>query len=240
MKGVIIAAGEGSRLRGVSLIKPLAEIEGTPLLEHVARRAVAGGVSELVIITGYEAAKVEDFAAALSDKLALPVFSIRNDNWREGNGGSVLAARKAVSAPFVLMMADHLLDPAIIAGLTQRAPPENGLTLAVDRNLANPLVDLDDVTCVFEQDGSIRRIGKHLENYNAFDTGVFYCQPALFQALQSAAEQGQHGLSAGVQLLADRGRANVYVIGDKFWLDVDDEKMFKFACEALSASPLQN
>ena len=52
---VILAAGQGTRIRSVSagLPKPLVDFRGKPILEHVIRRAHRAGIEEFVIVLGY-------------------------------------------------------------------------------------------------------------------------------------------------------------------------------------------
>jgi choline kinase len=135
-------------------------------------------------------------------------------------------------APHLLMMADHLFDPAIVAGII--AAPRAPLTLAVDRRLNNPLVDLDDVTRVRTRDGAIVAIGKHLADYDAFDCGVFRVDGRFHDALRGSIAAGGGGsISAGVEALAATGGARTIDIGSAWWLDVDDPKALAQAEEAL-------
>lgn len=234
MQGLIVAAGQGTRLRGVAPSKPLAEVGGAPLIEHVARAAMAGGVSELVVVTGYRPEPLEAFLEDLGERLAIPVRAVRNPDWPGANGLSVLAAARFLPGDFALLMSDHLFDPAILAGLIGGRPDGAALTLAVDRRIGNPQLDLDDATKV-ELDGErIVRIGKTLENYQAVDTGIFVAGAALFEALDRALADGGIGsLSEGVQRLADQGRAHAFDSGSRWWLDVDDEAAFAKAQAAL-------
>jgi len=48
--GGVIAAGEGSRLRALSAPKPLVEVAGRPLIEHVLSNFVAAGISPIAVI----------------------------------------------------------------------------------------------------------------------------------------------------------------------------------------------
>lgn len=50
MKCLIIAAGQGTRLRAKGEVKPLVPLLGVPLIEHVIRSAIAGGVDEFYVI----------------------------------------------------------------------------------------------------------------------------------------------------------------------------------------------
>jgi choline kinase len=231
VKCVIIAAGQGSRLRAIARSKPLATVLGVPLIERVIEAALGGGASEFVVVTGYEAEPLEAFLGELSRRRGVPITPVRNADWRLANGLSVVAARAAAGDRFLLLMADHLFDPEIVAGLIADAGRRPGLTLAVDRRLDNPLVDLDDVTRVqLGPGGAIGRIGKGIEPYDAFDTGVFLADRRLPEAiLEAAADGAPASLSAGVQRLAAQGLAHTYDIGARFWLDVDDAVAFGHA-----------
>ncbi len=224
MKALIVAAGQGVRLRGVAASKPLARVGGVALIERVIGGAAQAGVGEFVVATGYEGEALARALADISRRLGTKVSCVFNPDWRGANGVSVLAAQAQVSGDFLLLMADHLFDPSILADLIARDAQDTGVVLAVDRRLANPLVDLEDVTRVQTSDGgAIVRIGKLIEPYDAFDTGLFRAGPALMAALQADVDSGGAGsISAGMQRLADAGRAWIFDIGDRFWIDVDD------------------
>ncbi|HYN45745.1 MAG TPA: NTP transferase domain-containing protein [Allosphingosinicella sp.] len=213
MHCLIIAAGHGSRLRGLSPSKPLTPIAGKPLIAHVIAAAAAGGASGFTIVTGHEAERVETFLAGLTGHR---IDIVRVADWDLPNGHSVLAGAAAIEGDYLLMMADHLFDPEIVRRLL--AAPPAALMLAVDRDLASPLLDMDDATKVqTDADGAILNIGKALERFDAIDTGLFRATPALAEALG-----GGGSLSGGVQRLADQGRAHTLDVTGARWLDVDD------------------
>jgi choline kinase len=78
---------------------------------------------------------------------------------------------------------------------------ETDLVLAVDDQIGNnPTVDLDDVTRVLAENGRISKIGKRISSYNAFDTGIFLCTSALFDALRVSQQRGDFSLTGGVRV----------------------------------------
>jgi 1L-myo-inositol 1-phosphate cytidylyltransferase len=236
MQCLIIAAGQGTRLRSLAPSKPLAEVHGTPLLGHVVRAAKAGGATSFVIVTGYEAEAIEAMLPTLSRDVGAPVEAVRNLDWLRPNGLSVLAAAPRLEDEFLLLMSDHLFDPAIVAGLLAGLRHDAALTLAADYDPANPLLDIDDATkLLVDGERRIRRIGKALTDYNAIDTGIFHGTTALLDALRRSLEEGGAGsLSEGVQRLAQDGSAFVHDIGKSWWLDVDDEVAFRKAEQRLA------
>lgn len=224
MKGLIVAAGQGTRLRDIAPSKPLAPVRGVPLIERVLASARAGGLDEFVIVTGYEGDRLESFVRSLSAREGFAISTVRNPDWRLANGLSVAAAEPFLDERFVLMMADHLFDPALLRDLLEQLPPPGAVVLAIDRRLDNPLVDLEDVTRVeTHADGRIRAIGKLISPYDAFDTGIFLACKGLIGAIgEDLAAGGSGGISGGMNRLAARGLATTFDIGGRFWLDVDD------------------
>ena len=213
MDCLIIAAGHGSRLRAVSPSKPLTPVAGMPLIERVIRSAAEGGATRFVVVTGHEAALVEAFLETLPFEIA----PVRVADWDLPNGHSVLAGAACIPGDYLLTMSDHLFDPAIVRALI--AAPPAALILAVDRDLAGPLLDMDDATKVeTNETGAIVRIGKALDRFDAIDTGLFRATPALAGAIGD----GGGSLSEGVQRLADQGRAMTCDVTGLAWLDVDD------------------
>ena len=239
MKCLILAAGLGTRLRGIAESKPLAPVGGKPLIEHVITRAAAGGASEFIVVTGYRADALEAFLVDLSARQGLTIRYVRCGDWERPNGHSVLAGAADIKEPFLLMMSDHLFDPEIASRLIDAEPSDTGVVLAVDRALSGPLLDIDDATKVqVAADGRIESIGKTIDPYNAIDTGLFLATPALADAIREAIAAGGGGsLSEGVQRLADTGRAQTLDVGSASWIDVDSPAMMALA-EALVARSL--
>ncbi|MEG3180173.1 phosphocholine cytidylyltransferase family protein [Sphingomonas sp. LT1P40] len=215
---ILLAAGEGSRLRAVVPSKPLCHVAGRPLIEHAIQNLAAAGIKRVVVVLGYAAEVIE--AHLDSCTLPIPVETVRTDDYRKPNGVSLLAAECAVAGGEALLaMCDHLVEPALYRRVAQ-AGAGGGARLGVDRNIASDLVDLDDVTRVATNGDRIVGIGKHLEPYDCFDTGVFAVGPALFAALRTL---NAPSLTEGMRILAMRGTARVIDCGTLGWIDVDDQ-----------------
>lgn len=235
---VIIAAGRGSRLAGRAPSKPLLRVGGKPLIDRAIDAARQAGVRRFVVVTGYAGDEVERHLAAKAAADAIAIETVRNDEWEKENGLSVLKAKGRAGQRFLLTMADHIVDPRLLEGLGAQPIGDDEVILAVDpRTEAPPHVDLDDVTRVREENGRIAAIGKGIPGFNAFDTGVFLCTPALFAALEASQLGGDFTLSGGIRALAANGKARIWKTGDLFWIDVDDERALEKA-EAAVASGL--
>ena len=236
MKCLIIAAGMGSRLSRKGNSKPLIPLLGIPLIERVIRSANQAGIDHFYVVSGYNGEQVRPFLDGLAARCNISVTHIINDDFEQDNGLSVLKAKEHLSEPFLLLMADHLFDPDILRELLKQPEVPGTITLAIDTNTANDLIDMNDVTRVRHEDGKLTAIGKDLADFDAFDTGIFLCTPALFEALESSiAEQSDTSLSGAVRHLAGNGRVNVLGIEGRFWLDVDDPQALDKGERALLA-----
>ncbi|MBN2715641.1 MAG: NTP transferase domain-containing protein [Deltaproteobacteria bacterium] len=220
---VIIAAGIGSRLTSAdTLPKPLMQVNGRALILRVLDRFYEAGIKDAVIVTGHRADEIEQGVRA--DNPRNHVQFVRNPRYTLSNGLSVLAARQAVGQrSFFLSMADHIFESSLIAGLKEAPLPADGLVLAVDRKL-DAIYDEDDATKVKTQNGRIMEIHKELPEFDAVDTGLFSCTPALFDRIEAAAntrDDGDCSLSDGVKAMSLQGTALVHDIKDGKWQDVD-------------------
>ena len=238
MKCLIVAAGQGTRLRERGPIKPLIPLKGVAILERVLARAREAGIGEFVVVSGYRGEDVRAALDAMAARDGIDITHVINESWERANGLSVLRAKPFLSEPFLLTMCDHLVDAAILRGLMAATVEPDSVTLAVDFNISGSINDLEDVTRVQCADGRIERIGKVLREFNAIDTGVFRCSPVIFEALEASAAAGDDSISGAMNVLARWGKARVFDIGERLWLDIDDPLAFRKAEELVESGRL--
>ena len=221
MKALIIAAGKGTRLRPIGDTKPLVTLLGLGLIERVILTAKKSGIKEFCIVTGYNGEKIRE---QLSDgkKYGVKIQYVQNDSWTRGNAISILKARDHFKESFVLLMADHNYDHRILNELSKIKIGKDECILCVDRNPGDHL-NIDDATKVRTVDHRIDLIGKDLSDYNCIDTGIFICNPVIFDVLEQSISEGDEGLSGGIKILAQRHKMRYMPLGDNFWIDVDDK-----------------
>ena len=230
MKCLIIAAGWGTRLSAKSDSKPLIPLLGLSLIERVILTAKKSGLTGFYVVTGYNGEKVRRFLDRFSQRRDIKITHIINDDWEKENGISVLKAKDTLKENFILLMSDHIFDKSILVKLKNEKIADDEVILVVDCNIkTNNLVDIDDVTKVLVEDNRILDIRKDTKKYNAYDTGIFLCSPAIFSAIKESSDNGDTSLTGGIRILAKKGKAKALDIKDDFWIDVDDEKAFKKA-----------
>jgi choline kinase len=232
---LILAAGNGSRIaaRSGEGPKPLVCLNGRPLLDHVMNNAREAGIERFVVVVGYRGQAIKEWY----ENHPLPgvkVTWLENPDFRKDNGISVLCAKKVIRENFLLLMADHIFETETASSLLRQPLRKDEVILAVDRNIAS-VFDIDDATKVRLEQDRIVEIGKSLRTYNALDTGMFLCSPALFGWLENAAVNGNCSLSDGLRLMAADGKFGGFDIGDAPWQDVDTPAALDYAQQIFPA-----
>ena len=229
---VILAAGEGSRLRGVrsAVPKPLVRLRGLSIAERSIAQLRTAGVERFVVILGCDAAPVQREFERVARRRRCHISFVVAEDWEKGNGCSAAAAAPLVGdSPFLLTMVDHLLSLGMIRDVLANPPTLHEITLAVDHD-TEKVFDLPDLTKVEVLRGRIVAIGKGLATWNAGDTGLFYCSSRLFEGLARAHERGEFSLTDGIRECAVQGGGvRAIDVTGELWLDVDHPEAFQEA-----------
>lgn len=223
-EGVILAAGQGTRLRVVSgeKPKPLVKVGERRLIDYGIENMIRHGVERVIVVVGYEHDQVRDHLAGspYRDRIVI----VQNDEWRKENGLSVLRAGEAVQSDwFYLQMVDHLFDPAVFDHVAAFPRRDGYSYLCIDRDIPG-VFDLPDATVLtLAEDGSIATIGKELPEFDYCDTGLFLMHREIFRFFRQAAESGRNTISNAVELAGNSGVFYTIDTTGFSWLDVDTE-----------------
>lgn len=220
---VILAAGFGSRLDAPEGHKILAEIGGKPLIDwHLAAFARAG-VSEVIVVTGYNHDELAATLQAWPKPAGMSIRTVFNPRFELSNGVSILTAE--AHPPFWLAMGDHLIQPALFdrlpAAARTFASEELGGVLAIDHKL-DDVFDMPDANKLRFSDGKLAAIGKDLEDFGCVDVGLFWCAAPFVDALRAELEQrGDCNTSDAMRRLDAANLAGFWDVADAWWQDVD-------------------
>jgi dTDP-glucose pyrophosphorylase len=111
-KAVLLAAGRGTRMRELTkeLPKPMIEVRGKPILEHILEGLRAAGVTRFLIVVGYRAEVVRNHFGDGS-RFGVQVEYV-NQTVQDGTGRVVDLGRAFTGEdPFILSYGDILVVP---------------------------------------------------------------------------------------------------------------------------------
>jgi len=152
MQAVLLAAGEGTRIRplSASLPKPMLPVADRPLVAHAADAAVDAGADELVVVVGYEAEEVRGYFG--DEYRGVPVrYAAQSE--QAGTADAVRAARDLLDGDFAVLNGDNLYDPEAVAELFSSGPsvaavrveePSNYGVLSAEQGVVTDIVEKPD------------------------------------------------------------------------------------------------
>ena len=151
---IILAAGMATRLRPTSDLGPkgLLEIGGKSLLARSIDLLDEAGVSDILIVTGHHAGKIE--AALGARRGGAAIRYVHNANYAEtGSMISLLAAAAEVTGPALLLEFDLLYHPSFLAAATAA---DGDVILAADLSGSG-----DEVYLAVDDGQNLRFLGKN-------------------------------------------------------------------------------
>jgi choline kinase len=234
---VVLAAGNGDRFQSAShRSKLLQPVLGQPLILRTLATAAKAGISIFHVVVGYQADTLHDVVRNGAPR-GTQVRVIYNPEWHLENGVSVLAVRESLgNRRFALLMGDHLFEAPVLSRLLRAELGARESLLAVDRGGVDSEAAAE-ATKVRLCGDRITAIGKMLPTYDALDTGLFVCSPALFDALRDARHAGDTTLSGGIRALAARRLMRAIDVGGATWCDIDTLADLQTAEDLLATQP---
>lgn len=242
MRALIIAAGNGTRMQPVicGRHKSLMELLSLKIIERVVLASKEAGILEFLIVVGYKGDGIKK-QIGNGQRYGVSVEYIENKKWEKSNGISVLLAKDFFQNEerFALLMSDHVFNSGTLRGIKRVKIKRDECVLAIDKNLKSAL-DIEDTTKAMVKNGRVVRIGKNIEEYNAYDTGMFVCTPQIFNYLDKTTKVGKNSLTDGIKHYVSNNNLKAYDIKGNFWADCDTYEDIKFAKKGLLKSLTKN
>jgi dTDP-glucose pyrophosphorylase len=226
-KAVVLAAGRGTRMRELTadIPKPMIEVRGKPVLQHIVEGLRDAGIREFLVVVGYRANAVQNFFGDGSRyKIAIQYVT---QAVQDGTGRVVDLSRDFVgSFPFLLSYGDILVDAAnykrvvdlpddVEAIVTVTRGQDVSKGGAVFLNEQMELVDIREKS----QPGKIQKAW-----YNA---GLYAFRPSIFEftAQLKPSPRGEYELTDAIRNLAQSGRKVQALELTGEWADVRDPEI---------------
>lgn len=212
MKAVILAAGEGKRLRPFTYSEPkvMIPVANRSIMEYIVRALVANNIEEIVIVVGYRKERImsyfgdgDDFGASIS---------YVNQDKQLGNGHALFAARKQIENDFLILPGDSLVDSRSIADLTGMGPEHGALVTESNMPPKYGIATLrkNSVSDISERSSEGQS--------NMVLTGAYKLPAGVFETLGALMDAGDYNLTHAIK--AHLGKMNLQaVFCQGLWID---------------------
>lgn len=233
MKVIILSAGQGKRLLPLTAERPKCALMlgERSVLGWQLQALAAGGATEAVVATGFQAAQLDEIIRGLE---GLRVRASHNPFYAHcDNLGTCWIVRHEMTAPFVIVNGDTLFEPEVFARLLA-SDDKHPITLVTNRKDS---YDEDDMK-VSVADGQLKRVDKKLPlaEVDGESIGMIRFQgpgPALFRSRLETMMAEEPTLKrwylSAIDTLAAEGHVGVATTGGYDWCEIDDHKDLEHA-----------
>ncbi|HYZ99963.1 MAG TPA: nucleotidyltransferase family protein, partial [Acidimicrobiales bacterium] len=177
MKAVIMAGGEGTRLRPLTsnAPKPMMPIANTPMMEHIVRLLRQHGFDDIVVTIAFLGNHIRDYFGDGSELGVRMVYA--TEETPLGTAGSVLNARDGLRERFLVISGDVVTDFDLDAIVRFHEEREAVATIGL-----TPVEDpLEFGIVITRDDGSVERFLEKPTWGQVFsdtiNTGIFVLEP---------------------------------------------------------------
>ncbi len=228
MKAVLMAGGEGSRLRPLTSRrpKPLAPVAGKPVMELIVELLKRHGFDEVVATLHYLADEIEAYFGD-GEAHGVKMHYVVEDT-PLGTAGAVKMAHELLAGEtFVVISGDALTDLDLGAVVRHHQEAGNDVTIALQR-VTNPL---EFGVVVTDEAG---RIVRFLEKpswgevfSDTINTGIYVLEPAILDRMQRG-KVYDFSKDLFPEMLREGAKLGGYVI-DAYWTDIGNLEQYQEA-----------
>ena len=201
--------------------KPLVAVAGRPMLTDVFERLLDLGVTELIVVVGYEGERIREHYG--DEFRSVPVRYAEQPE-PEGMAHALLCAEPLVDGPFVGMDGDGIVRGDLARLVERQRRPGVDSTLLLDRVSAEAA--RHKAICELDDEGRLERIVKEPADPpdGAFVAAPMHTfTPAAFDACRRVdrSPRGEYELADAIQLLVEDGKTVIGVEHDGWLMNVN-------------------
>ncbi len=184
MKAVVMAGGEGTRLRPLTINrpKPMVSLADRPVMHHIIELLKLHGITDIVITVQYLANIIQDYYGDGSNYGVTITYSL--EEIPLGTAGSVKNAEHLLQEPFLVISGDSLTDFNLSQIIDYHLNNKATVTMTLTR-VPNPL---DYGVIITDEHGNVRQFLEKPSWGEVFsdtvNTGIYVLNPDVFAYIE--------------------------------------------------------
>ena len=227
MKAVVMAGGEGTRLRPLTSNqpKPMVPIVGKPCMEHIVELLAKHGFDDIVVTLAFMPQSIRSYFGAGEAHNVSIRYSVEESP--AGTAGSVKLAEDALDEPFLVISGDALCDIDLAEVVRFHQENEALVTIAL-KSVDNPL---EFGIVVTDADGRIERFLEKPSWGQVFtdtiNTGIYVLDP---EVLRHIPPDKPFDFSKELfPLLLEMGKPLYGYVASGYWQDIGNLEQYRQA-----------
>lgn len=228
MQCVVLAAGEGKRMRPLTAKRPkvMLPLANRPMMEHLISAARDAGITEYILVVGYGEREIRrHFGDGSQFGISISYTPQRH---QQGTADALNAARDYITGPFLLMNGDMIVRTEDIKAIRQKRAPCMGVYTT-----DHP----QDYGVVIVEDGRVAALEEKSRKpkSNLINAGIYLFEPEIFDRVDAVtfSSRGELELTDALAEYINKRTLSAYNLS--YWLDVGHPWDMLDANEALLA-----
>ncbi len=217
MKAIVLAAGEGSRLKPFTATRPkvMIPVGNKPILEYVINALQESGIIDIILVVGYKREKIMDY---FSDGHKWGVNITYVEQYQQlGTAHALRQASHLIKDHFLVINGDTVIDASAIKEIMRyQSGDATMLTVTVDKAQKYGVVQTQNHLVK-----SIQEKPAHKEAGNTVNAGVYCFSPKIFDFLEfmDISERGDYEITDAIKKMIENGIPVRAVHTNATWMD---------------------
>jgi len=211
MKAVILAAGEGKRLRPFTetIPKVMLPVANKPIIQYVLDAVKNSGISEIIIVVGYKKEVIMEY---FKDYKGVKISYVTQDK-QLGTAHALLQVKDKIKEPFIVLSGDNIIDQKSITKLIN---DESEYSILIKEH---PYPSKYGVV-IIEKYKLKEIVEKPKEEVGKFiSTGIYKLPKNVFKKIKELSSLGIYDLSTVIQTLVNENKIINTIVAD-LWMDI--------------------
>ena len=222
MKAIILSAGEGSRMRPLTLTKPktMLPVAGKPIIQYNIESLRDNGITDILLIVRYKEEMVRDYFGDGSGFGVNITYKTQRDFL--GTANAISYGEDFIEDSIIVLNGDIILDNEIIGEIIEEYDKIKPDTLMVLTEVDNPSA----FGVVEIKDGMVKNIvekpKKGEEPSNLINTGIYIFNRDIFEKIKKTelSERGEYEITDSLSMQIADGKEVIGHKTNKDWIDV--------------------
>lgn len=222
MKALILSAGEGTRMRPLTLTKPktMLPVAGKPIIQYNIEALRDCGITDILLIVGYKEEIVKEYFKDGSD-LKVNISYCTQENL-DGTANAISYGRDFIKDSLIVLNGDIILDSEILGEIIEDYENSNVDTLMVIKEVEDPSsfgvveLDGDKVTNIVEKPKKEEALS------NLINTGIYIFNKDIFDKIDKTEEspRGEYEITDSLFMQIEDGKVIKGHKTEKEWMDI--------------------
>jgi UDP-N-acetylglucosamine diphosphorylase/glucosamine-1-phosphate N-acetyltransferase len=222
MKGVLLTAGEGTRMRPLTLTRPktMLQVGGKPILQYNLEALRDAGITDIVMVVGYKKEIIIDYFEDGS-KFGVNIDYVTQEE-RLGTAHAINSIRNVVDNQLIVLNGDIIVDPKLILDLTRKYESSEASSILV-------LIEVEDPSSFGVVEIENDRIKDIIEKpapgeatSNLINAGIYLFDNTIFNAIDRTpkSERGEYEITDSLKIQITENKMVLGLKSEDKWIDV--------------------